>query len=117
MASFELTGTVKLIMETQTFPSGFSKREFVVTTPDDRYPQDIAFGCLKEKAALLDSISVGQTVKVSFDIAGREYNDRYFVNLNAWRIESADAGAPADEMPPIEDMGEPLPDADENMPF
>ncbi len=117
MASFELTGTVKLIMEQQTFPSGFSKRDFVVTTPDDRYPQDIAFSCLKEKAALLDNISVGQTVKVSFDIGGREYNDRYFVNLNAWRIEAADAGAPADEMPPIEDMGEPLPDADGNMPF
>jgi hypothetical protein len=119
MASFEITGTIKVIMDTQTFPSGFSKREFVITTQDDRFPQDIAFGCLKDKAALLDSVNVGQEVKVSFDISGREYNDRYFVNLNAWKIEPADAaaGGEDDQFPPVEDMGEPLPDADDNMPF
>jgi hypothetical protein len=77
-------------METQTFPSGFSKREFVVTTEGERFPQDIALGCLKEKAAMLDEFKPGQKVKVSFDISGREYNERYFVNLNAWRIESLD---------------------------
>ena len=101
MASYDLTGTIKLIMEEQTFPSGFSKREFVVTTEGERFPQDIAFGCLKEKAAMLDEFKPGQKVKVSFDISGREYNERYFVNLNAWRIEALDKDAETsiDEVP------------------
>ena len=115
MASFELSGIVKIMMEEQTFPSGFSKRDFVVTTPDDKYPQDICFSCLKDKAAMLNTVSVGQEVKVTFDIGGREYNDRYFVNLNAWRIEAVgtQAKTSADEFPPIEDMGEQLSDNDD----
>ena len=40
---YEMTGTVKVIMEAQTFQSGFSKREFVLTVEDGKYPQDIAF--------------------------------------------------------------------------
>lgn len=118
MATFELSGTVKIIMEEMTFPSGFSKREFVVTTPDDKYPQDISFSCLKDKAALLNNVSVGQEVKVTFDIGGREYNDRYFVNLNAWKIQPANGqvAAPAEEMPPLEDMDEQLP-SDDNIQF
>jgi len=113
MAKYELTGKIKLIMEEQTFPSGFSKREFVVTTENERFPQDVCFGCLKDKAAMLDRCSEGQQVKVSFDISGREYNGRYFVNLNAWKIEPADdaAGNIADDFPP-EDMGGPLDDDD-----
>ena len=36
----QVKGNIKLINETQTFDSGFQKREFVVTT-NDMYPQDI----------------------------------------------------------------------------
>ncbi|MGB2256231.1 MAG: DUF3127 domain-containing protein, partial [Spongiibacter marinus] len=57
--SYELTGKIKLIQETQTFNSGFSKREMVVTVEDGNYPQDISLEFLKEKISLLDSLSVG----------------------------------------------------------
>lgn len=53
MAAYEMTGAVKVVMDEVTFPSGFNKREFVVTTEDDRYPQDIKFETVKEKTALL----------------------------------------------------------------
>ena len=92
----ELKGRVKLIMDTQTFDSGFTKREFVVTT-EEQYPQDVKFECIKDKTALLDSYNVGDTINVHFNIRGNEYNGRYFVNLQAWRIE---AGAAQGEMPP-----------------
>ncbi len=88
MAAYELTGTVKLIMDQQTFPSGFTKREFVVTS-EERYPQDLKFECVKDRCALLDTLSVGDRVTVSFDIRGNAYNDRYFVNLSAWKIAPA----------------------------
>ena len=85
--AFEHTGTVKEIFDTQTFPSGFSKREFVIIT-DERFPQEIKFDCLKEKADLLNQFKKGDMVRVSFDIRGREYNGRYFVDLSVWKIES-----------------------------
>ena len=83
---YELEGTVKLIDDTQTFGSGFKKREFVVTS-DEKFPQDVKFECTKEKIELLDKVRTGDLVKVSFNIRGNEYKGRYYVNLQAWRIE------------------------------
>ena len=40
----EITGKVKVIMDMQSFDSGFTKREFVVTTKE-QYPQDIKTDC------------------------------------------------------------------------
>jgi len=108
--AYELQGAVKAIMETQTFPSGFSKREFVVTT-NDKYPQDVKFEVLKEKTAILDQFSAGSKVNVFFDIRGNEYQGKYYVNLQAWKVEpmasigevtkalDSDSGA-AEEPPP-----------------
>ena len=94
-AMYETTGTIKLISETQTFPSGFSKREFVVTTKHDKYPQDLKFEVVKDKCALLDDFSDGQDVQVNFDIRGNEYNGKYYVNLSCWKLQAADGAAPA----------------------
>jgi len=88
MASdYQLQGTIKLINDVQSFNSGFTKREFVVTDQDEKYPQDVKFECIKDKCALLDGYSVGEKVNVSFNIRGNEYNGRYYVNLQAWRLE------------------------------
>ncbi|MDG1242803.1 MAG: DUF3127 domain-containing protein [Opitutae bacterium] len=91
----ELSGTVKVIFEEQTFASGFNKREFVVTDEADKYPQDIKFECVKEKVDLVNKLNVGEKVKVTFDLRGNEYNEKYYVNLAAWKIESLAAGAAA----------------------
>lgn len=93
--AYDLTGKVKLILEPQTFVSGFTKREIVVTVEDGKFPQDISLEFLQDKVSLLDSVSEGQGITVFFDIRGREYNGRYFNNLVGWKIEGAgDAAAP-----------------------
>lgn len=89
---YDLRGKVKTIMDTQTFASGFSKREFVVTT-EDQYPQDVKFEAVKDKIAMVDKLQEGQSVNVSFNIRGNEYQGRYYVNLQAWRIQPADDSA------------------------
>jgi hypothetical protein len=104
MAAYEMNGTVKMIMDEMTFPSGFSKREFVITTEADRFPQEVKFECLKDKASLLNNVKEGQKIKVTFDINGREYNGKYFVSLVAWKIADAGAGAPAaNDEPPFDE--------------
>ncbi|MEO1857585.1 MAG: DUF3127 domain-containing protein [Rubritalea sp.] len=92
---FEISGKIKLIDETQSFSSGFTKREFVVTTGDSKYPQDIKFETIKDKCNMLDSYSPGQDVQVNFDIRGNEYNGRYYVNLNCWKIQAGGGGQQA----------------------
>ena len=96
--TFELEGTLKHIYDIQTFASGFSKREFVVEVPDGKYPQMIKFECVKDKTSLTDGLSVGDAVKIAFDIRGSEYKERFYVNLNAWKVTKAD-GASGDEPP------------------
>ena len=71
------------------------KCEFVVTTAQDPYPQDIKFELLKEKIELLDAYSVDQRVLVSFNIRGNEWQGRHFVNLQAWRLQSLSSPASA----------------------
>lgn len=90
--TFELEGTLKHVYDVQTFASGFSKREFVVEVPDGKYPQMIKFECVKDKTSMLDSFRVGDSVKVAFDIRGSEYKERFYVNLNAWKLTKADGG-------------------------
>ena len=58
-----MTGTVKDVMDEVTFDSGFNKREFVVTTEEDRYPQEIKFECVKDRTALLSDIKEGQRMR------------------------------------------------------
>ena len=117
--SYELTGKIKLIQETQTFNSGFSKREMVVTVEDGNYPQDISLEFLKEKISLLDSLSVGQNVTVSFDIRGREYNGRYFNNLVGWKIQSDASAADSEPYPPADNTpyDQSFSNTDDDIPF
>ena len=103
--TYEMIGKIKLMFDPMTFASGFTKREFVLTLEDD-YPQDIKFVCVKEKCGLLDRVAVGDRVKVDFRIRGNEYKERYFVDLQAFKIDKMDVDGSsvsydeAEPMPP-----------------
>lgn len=115
---FEITGTVKKIFDEQTFGSGFNKREFVLTIESGKFPQDIKFECVKDKVALVAALKPGAKAKVFFDLRGREWKENYYVNLNAWKIESAGGGrdeSPADDDAPLPE--EPGQTVDEDVPF
>ena len=89
--SFEIEGKLKVVADIQTFNSGFTKREFVVEVEDGNYPQMIKFECVKEKTSLPDGMEIDDSVKVTFDIRGNEFKERYYVNLNAWKLEKSGA--------------------------
>lgn len=87
----ELKGAIEKIFETQTYgANGFRKREFVINT-QEQYPQQIKFEMTQDRCALLDSYKPGDTVAVQFDVKGREYNGKYFVNLQSWKIQKEEA--------------------------
>jgi len=101
----ELQGKIKLIGETQTFGSnGFRKREVVITT-EEQYPQSIMIEFTQDKADLLNAYSVGQNVKISINVRGREWvnpqgETKYFNSINGWRIENIDQSV-SNDMPPM----------------
>jgi hypothetical protein len=83
--SLEIKGKIKVINPTETFGSGFTKREFVITTAE-QYPQDVKFEVVKDKCNTLDKYKVGQEITVQFNIRGNEYGGKYYVSLQAWKI-------------------------------
>jgi hypothetical protein len=101
----EVQGKIKLIGETQEFGSnGFRKREVVVTTAE-QYPQSIMVEFVQDKTDLLNNFSVGQDVKISINLRGREWTNpqgevKYFNSIQGWRIENmTTSGSP--DMPPM----------------
>ena len=95
----QVTGKIKVIGDVQTIGTkGFKKRELVVTT-EDQYPQQILIEFVQDKCDLLNSYAVGQDVKVSINLHGREWINpqgeaKYFNSIQGWRIEGAGQAAP-----------------------
>lgn len=107
----ELQGKIKMIDETKTYGNnGFRKREMVITT-EEQYPQHIMIEFVQDKTDMLNSYKVGQDVKVSINVRGREWvnpqgETKYFNSIQGWRIENltptASSGGDMPPMPPAE---------------
>lgn len=101
----EVTGKVKVVGAVQQVSPTFKKRELVVTT-DEQYPQSIMIEFVQDKSDLLNTVSVGENVKVSINLGGREWvnpqgETKYFNSIKGWRIEKLQTEAPVAAMPPM----------------
>lgn len=93
--ALEVEGILLKKFDTQQINETFRKREFVVQI-GDRYPQPVKFDLTQDRCILIDNYEEGQAIKVHFDLRGREWQGRYFVDLSAWRLERPGAAtAPA----------------------
>lgn len=98
-----------MIDETKTYGNnGFRKRELVITT-EEQYPQHILVEFVQDKTDLLNSYQVGQLVKVSINLRGREWvnpqgETKYFNSIQGWRIENMESASSTQEMPPVPPM-------------
>ncbi len=101
----EVLGKIKMIGDIQTFgANGFKKRELVVTT-EEQYPQHIMIEFVQDKADLLNNFQIGQNVKISINLKGREWvnpqgETKYFNSIQGWRMENIQEGAQGN-MPPV----------------
>ena len=99
MSELKIKGRIKVVFEKQTFDSGFEKKEFVITT-DGEYPQEIKFELIKDKCKILSENDVDKNVEVYFNLNGKEWNGKYFVNLQCWKLEKEESvGTPNDNLP------------------
>jgi len=87
----EILGTIKVIGETQEVSASYKKRELVIST-EEQYPQSISIEFPQDKGSLLDFYEVGQSVKVSINLGGREWvnpagETKYFNSVKGWKID------------------------------
>ncbi len=123
--AYKAEGKVVKIFDTEQKTASFQAREFVIEIQDGQYPQMVKFQLTQDKCTLVDDYREGDQIAVDFDLRGREWNDKYFTNLNAWRIgragESADDQAPAattgSASAPASAPVSNAPDFDDDIPF
>lgn len=97
--ALDITGKLHKVFETEQKTESFKAREFVIETSGE-YPQFVKFQTTQDRCSLIDSYNEGDQIKVHFDLRGREWQGKYFTNLNAWKIEG-DAGM--SNTPPAQD--------------
>lgn len=108
-----ISGKIIAVGETKTFASGFTVREAVVDN-GGQWPNPVPVRFTKERTALLDSVKPGDAVTVEYRLSGREYNGRYFSDVQGLRIHAATT-QPAE--PSTEEVEAAFADDPENVPF
>jgi hypothetical protein len=95
----EVQGIVKLIGEVKEFGAkGFRKAELILdVTEKPEYPQFVNIDITQDNTDLLSNYKVGDELKVSVNIGGREWVNpegvsKYFNSITGWRIEKVEAG-------------------------
>ena len=101
--ALELEGTLrqKLGVQSGTSARGpWAKQEFIVEFPDGNFTSQACFTAWgQDKVAELDKYQVGDRVKVSFNLKSREFNGRWYNDLQIWRIAPAGEAQPAAAAP------------------
>ena len=84
----ELQGKTVVVLDlvngTSKSGKAFQKREFVIETAG-QYPKKVCMQLFGDKVN--ECPNVGEEVKVSFDAESREWNGKWFTQLNAWKVE------------------------------
>ncbi|RXQ97521.1 DUF3127 domain-containing protein [Ancylomarina salipaludis] len=121
--NFEINGKIILKEDTQQISDRFKKREFVIEVENERnseWNDFIKFQLTQDRCDLLETVSVNENIKVSFNIKGRKWEKdgkvNYFSNLEAWRIEKMQASATA-EMPEFNAADMPPAPEEDDLPF
>lgn len=130
MAQVTISGTIKVVGNTQKVSEKFSKRELVVTESGGQYPQLIPIEFKQDKTSLLEGYSPGDEVTVTCYVNGREWTGKdgvtkYFLSLAGNRIErsgassgaSSGGGAQAAPPPSMADMPPITAEGEDDLPF
>ena len=65
---------------------GWKKQHFILQT-DNSFNNEICFQLFgEEKMTMLKNIEIGEKIEVFFNLSSREYNQKYYHNIDAWKI-------------------------------
>ena len=118
--SLEVSGKVFKLLQEQSGEGKngrWVKQEFVIET-EDQFPKKICFSSWGDKVAEVKKLAEGDAVEVSFNVESREYNDRWYTDLRAWKIVKS-GSQPSNnqsDVPPLSESDIP-PEGDDDLPF
>lgn len=114
-----ITGKIIVLGDLVQVTDTFKKREVVINTGGE-YPQTIPVEFVQDKVDSLRGFSVGDQVSISYDLRGREWNNKYFVNVIGWKIDNLEGRQDIHDRGDIKetvDNAHGLSDPQDDMPF
>lgn len=84
--SLEVEGKLHKKFPAESKSTTFQAREFILEIKSGNYSEYVKFQLVQDKCSLVDDYQEGDLIKVFFDLRGREWQGKYFTNLNAWRL-------------------------------
>lgn len=101
--SLQVKGIVEKILNAESGVSragkDWKKQEFVIET-HEQFPKKVCFTLFNDKVSLIDQVKVGDEVEVYFNMESREYNGKWFHNINAWKIDPVTENKQVQDAPP-----------------
>lgn len=79
-----------LPLQTGTGRNGEWKRQDIIVETQEQYPKKICIGIWGDKIEE-EKLKVDAMLQIDFDIESREYNEKWYTNLRAWKIELVNA--------------------------
>lgn len=94
MSELKVKGTLIQVLKPESGESksgkAWNKQEFVIET-QEQFPKKVCFTLFGDKTSLIDGIADGSEIEVFFNLESREFNGKYFHNINCWKIEGGEA--------------------------
>ena len=71
----------------------WKSQEFVIENTEGQYPKKMCFNVFGEDKINSFDIKLGEELKVSFDVDAKQWQERWFNSINAWKVERVGATA------------------------
>ena len=71
----------------------WKSQEFVIENTEGQYPKKMCFNVFGEDKIKSFDIKLGEELKVSFDVDAKQWQERWFNSINAWKVERVGATA------------------------
>ncbi|MCL2097699.1 MAG: DUF3127 domain-containing protein [Bacteroidales bacterium] len=101
--ALEITGKLIKVLPLQSGTNArgtWSRQEFVLETLE-QYPRKVCVSAWGERVNELSALQAGDILKVSFSVESREYNERWYTDVRAFRIEKQVAANPVEATAPV----------------
>ena len=103
--AMEFTGKIIAILSprggvSKTSGNEWKSQEYVIEN-HDQYPRKMCFDVFGADKIEQFNIQMGEELTVSFDVDARQWNDRWFNSIRAWKVERVSAGAPMASGSPV----------------
>ena len=107
--------TQLLPLQTGMSQNGQWRKQDIIVETDNQYPKKICISIWGDKIDEKQLV-IGAVLDISFDLESREFNNKWYTDIKAWKIETTVAKV-AEPIKNAAIASETLPEEDEDLPF